>query len=109
MVVVVDVPHADRGGAFVFAVELAGVEHLLGHDARWERSTLPLCLGVNGLVFWWRVRWPTMRAKSPERQQAPLSVTIRWMWPMPCAANHTFALARNAAAVLPFSSGSGSV
>ncbi len=50
VVVVVDVPDSDRGGAGIFAVELAGVEQFLGKDSL-VALDLPLWRGVYGLVF----------------------------------------------------------
>src|SRR5690606_21292931 len=52
MVVVVDVPGADGGGAFGFAVPGVGVEELFGQDAlvALDFAVVPRCVGAGALV-----------------------------------------------------------
>jgi len=52
MVVVVDVPGADGGGEFGFAVPGVGVEELFGQDAlvALDFAVVPRCVGAGALV-----------------------------------------------------------
>lgn len=101
-----DVPDRDWGGAGIFAVEVAGVEQFLGQDSLVALHLSVVARGVRlGLLM--------PRALPDDASEVAGSVTgavvIRWMWVMPCAADQTLARARNAAAVVPFSSGNASV
>jgi hypothetical protein len=51
VVVVADVPGADRGRALVFAGELSGVEEFFAEDALLALDALPVVPGRAGLGF----------------------------------------------------------